>query len=161
MPHWCAVRSLRHIVSAIRNCAYYMPCFALAPQRRGDAGPYTWIVGQQCIGISFWDIPMRWLGSPKPPGLAAPASSRNAFGVAFVAPAGRSFLHIRAGSIRRVPHLSGVRRGRRRFFIRDQPGDGVDYDNLPAQPPGVIYRSRRSAPLASVIDRQKERGMGN
>lgn len=45
------------------------------------------------------DIPKTLVGVPPSPGLAALRPVEHAFGVAFVAPVGRSFPHIRAGSI--------------------------------------------------------------
>ncbi len=42
-------------------------------------------------------IPIRLVGVPPIPGLAALRPVEHTVGVAFVAPAGRSFLHIRAG----------------------------------------------------------------
>lgn len=68
------------------------------------------------------------------------------FGVASVAPCGL-LLHIRAG-IHRVPHLSCVRRGRRRFPIGNRQSNRVNHNHLPAHFLSIAHGCcRSSAPI--------------
>ncbi len=106
-----------------------------------------------------FDIPMQLVGVPPSPGPDALRPVEHALRRGFSAPGGRSFLHIRAGNSRRVPRLSGVLRGRRKFFMGDQPGDGVDHNDLPAHLLGIAHSRRRSAAPFPVVDSQQGGGV--
>lgn len=74
------------------------------------------------------------------------------FGVASVAPCGL-LLHIRAG-IHRVPHLSCVRRGRRRFPIGNRQSNRVNHNHLPAHFLSIAHGCCRSSAPYPVVDSQ-------
>ena len=102
---------------------------------------------------------MRLLGSPQAPDRTHRRPVEHAFGVAFVAPCGRSFPHIRAGNIHRVPRLSGARRRRRSFPIGNRQGNGVNNDQLPAHFLSIAHGCRCSSTPLPVVDSQHTVGV--
>ena len=101
------------------------------------------------------DIPIRLFGFPQSPDCPLCVQSNTPDGVAFAAPVGRSFLHIRAGSSWRIYAPSGVCWGQCGFTMGDGERDRVNHDNLPARLLSVTDGSSRPAPLLSVITSSK------
>lgn len=104
-------------------------------------------------------IPIRLVGVPPIPGLAALRPVEHTVGVAFVAPAGRSFLHIRAGKTGRSRVPSGVCRSRHNITVGNQPGNRVDHDDLTSHLLSIAHSRCRPAAPFSVIDSQQSSGV--
>lgn len=95
-----------------------------------------------------FDIPGRLLGAPKPPDCRFRGQSNTPAAWLFCSLRSR-FLHVRAGSMARVPRLSGIWH---RPFVGDTQGKRVKQDNLFAGLLRVTDGCRRTAaPFADVF----------
>ena len=61
--------------------------------------------------------------------------------------------------MRRVPRLLRPCRERRKFPMRDTPGDGVDYNDLPVHFSGIVHSCAGSAASYSIVDGQQDGGV--